>query len=421
MTSETQPAVNLFDLKTQQCPYGAYETLRNEAPVYQCPVTKMFVITRFEDVRTVLTDTQRFTSETAYLTDATEPSPRAKRVWNTFEQEGWIPAKTLNGRDDPDHKALRAVFNDAFRPKKIEALDEEVRDLAYRLIDDFIEEGHCDWVRQFAVPLPLLIIGRQMGANPDDIWRIKEWTEAFFHRISLMQSEEEELESVRKEIEAQHYFQPVFDKLRQNPNDSLLSTLVNTVIEGWGRPLSDNELHAEMMADTFVGGSETTTNAISAGVKLLIENPLVWAQLKNDPDRYLKVFIEEVLRLESPVQSLMRATATDVELSGVRIPAGSLINVRFGAANRDERRFENPEQLDLERRQPGGHMAFGSGKHHCLGAPLARRELHWSFTALIDRIDSLAFATAESDITYHPHYLLRAMKSLPITFTAKKR
>ncbi len=79
MTSDTQPAVNLFDLETQQCPYDAYETLRNEAPVYQCPVTKMFVITRFEDVRTVLTDTQRFTSETAYLTDATEPSPRAKR------------------------------------------------------------------------------------------------------------------------------------------------------------------------------------------------------------------------------------------------------------------------------------------------------------------------------------------------------
>ena len=127
----------------------------------------------------------------------------------------------------------------------------------------------------------------------------------------------------------------MFDKLRENPNDSLLSTLVNTVIEDWVRPLSDNELHAEMMADTFVGGSETTTNAISAGVKLLIENPLVWAQLKNDPDRYLKVFIEEVLRLESPVQSLMRATATEVELSGVRIPAGSLINVRFGAANRD--------------------------------------------------------------------------------------
>ena len=274
-------------------------------------------------------------------------------------------------------------------------------------------------MKQFAIPLPLLVIGKQMGANPDDIWRIKAWTEAFFHRISLMQSEEEELVSVRKEIEAQHYFQPIFERLREHPDDSLLSALVNTVIKEWGRPMNDNELHAEMMADTFVGGSETTTNAISAGVKLLIEHPLAWEQLKSDPDRYLKVFIEEVLRLESPVQSLMRATAKSVELSGVTIPAGSLINIRFAAANRDERRFESPDMLDLERPRAGGHMAFGSGKHHCLGAPLARRELYWSFKALVDRIESMRFAEGKNDFRYHPHYLLRAMKSLHIEFIAK--
>jgi cytochrome P450 len=416
VAADRTPQVNLFDIGTQQCPYEAYKTLRDEAPAWQCPFSGMYVITRFEDVRRVLTDTENFTNEITYLTDATEPSERAKRVTETFQNEGWVPAKTLAGRDDPDHKALRAVFNDAFRPKKIEALDDEVRDLAYRLIDDFINDGHCDWVRQFAIPLPLLIIGRQLGANPDDIWQIKEWTEAFFHRISLMQSEEEELASVRKEIEAQQYFQPIFEKLRENPDDSLLSSLVNTVIEEWGRPMTDNELHAEMMADTFVGGSETTTNAISSGVKLLIENPHVWQQLKSEPERYLKPFIEEVLRLESPVQSLMRATAKDVEISGIAIPAGSLINVRYAAANRDERRFEEPEKIDLDREKPGAHMAFGSGKHHCLGAPLARRELYWTFKALVDRIDELWFAEGKNDFSYHPHYLLRSLKALHIEF-----
>ena len=352
MSRDGEPDVNLFDPATQQCPYEAYQTLRDEAPAYRCPATGMYVITRFDDVRRILTDTENFTNELTYITDATEASPRAQRVFDTFAEEGWVPAKTLNGRDDPDHKAMRAVFNDAFRPRKIDALDDEVRNLAYQLIDGFIGDGACEWVSQFAIPLPLLIIGRQMGANPDDIWKIKEWTEAFFHRISLMQSEEEELAAVRKEIEAQHYFQPIFEKLREQPDESLLSVLVNTVIEDWGRPMNDNELHAEMMADTFVGGSETTTNAISAGVKLLIEHPNIWDRLKNDPDRYLKSFIEEVLRLESPVQSLMRATARDVEVGGVTIPAGSLINVRFAAANRDERRFENPETIDLERKNP---------------------------------------------------------------------
>lgn len=118
MNPKSVSEVNLFDIETQQCPYQAYKTLRDEAPVYQCPATGMYVITRFEDVRQILTDTEHFTNETAYLTDATEPSPRARAVHETFQQEGWVPAKTLNGRDDPDHKSVRAVFNDAFRPKK---------------------------------------------------------------------------------------------------------------------------------------------------------------------------------------------------------------------------------------------------------------------------------------------------------------
>ena len=115
----------------------------------------------------------------------------------------------------------------------------------------------------------------------------------------------------------------------------------------------------------------------------------------------------------------MRATAKDVELSGVTIPAGSLINVRFAAATRDERRFENPDAPALDRARAGGHTALDAGKHHCLGAPLARRELHWSFKALVDRIDTLRFAEGKNDFSYHPHYLLRAMKSLHIEFTPK--
>ena len=417
MTDSSQPKVNLFDVETQQCPYDAYKALRDEAPAYRCPHSGMYVISRYDDVRRVLTDHENFTNRTTLYGEEAKPNERQQAVIDLFEQEGWLPAPTLASRDDPDHKAMRAVFNEAFRPGKIKELDSEVEALSYRLIDDFIDDGHCEWVRQFAIPLPLFIIGRQMGADPNDIWRIKGWTEAFFERISMMQSPDEELDTVRREIQAQHYFQPIFEQLRRKPEDSLLSVLVNTVIEEWGRPMNDNELHAEMMADTFVGGSETTTNAISAGVKLLIENKNIWDQLKSDPDRYLKNFIEEVLRLESPVQSLMRATAKDVDIGGTMIPAGSLINIRYAAANRDERRFDNATEVDLERKNPGGHMAFGSGKHHCLGAPLARRELFWSFTALLDRVDDMWFAEGKNEFRYHPHYLLRSLQELHIEFS----
>ena len=151
-----QPDVNLFDLETQACPYDAYRTLRDEAPVFQCPYTGMYIVTRFEDVRRVLTDTEYFINRIASLTAPAEPSPRQQRVNDLFEAEGWLPAATLAGRDDPNHKQMRAMFNEAFSPKRVNELDPEVRDLAYELIDDFIEDGHCDWVRQFAVPLPLL-------------------------------------------------------------------------------------------------------------------------------------------------------------------------------------------------------------------------------------------------------------------------
>ena len=113
MSDTPKAQVNLFDAETQRCPYDAYKTLRDEAPVYQCPVSGMYVITRFDDVRQILTDTEYFTNETAYLTDATEPSPRALAVRKTFQEEGWVPAKTLNGRDDPDHKACLLYTSDA--------------------------------------------------------------------------------------------------------------------------------------------------------------------------------------------------------------------------------------------------------------------------------------------------------------------
>lgn len=416
MTQESNTSdIHFFDLDVQACPYPAYQQLRDEAPVHQCPKTGMYLVTRYDDVRAVLTDPETFSNRNETLFDPSKPNPRQQRVLALFEAEGWVPSKTLAGRDDPNHKQMRAIFNEAFRPKVVQGLDPEVEQLAYRLIDDFLGDGHCDFVRQFAIPLPLLIIGRQMGANPDDIWKIKGWTDAFFHRISMMLPEDQELDTVRREIEAQHYFQPIFERLRKQPDDTLLSALVNTVIEEWGRTLNDNELHAEMMADTFVGGSETTTNALSAGVKLLIENPDVWARLKAEPDK-IKVFVEEVLRLESPVQSLMRVTTKDATLSGMTIPAKSLVNVRYAAANRDERKFDNPDLIDLDRKSPGAHMAFGSGVHHCLGAPLARRELIWSFTALTEKIDELWFAPGKNDFSYHPHYLLRSLKQLEIEF-----
>ena len=408
--------INFFDPDLQNDPFQHYADLRQEAPVYQDPTTNIFHVSRFEDVRHVLQHPQTFSGKTRRASDP--QSPRQKNVNTLFETQGWLPSATLIGRDEPNHKQMRAMFNEAFRPAKINAMDPFVQETAESLFENFSAQGQCDWVQAMAVPLPLTIIVKQMGAPTEDLWLIKSWTDAFFKRISMMLSEDEEIACIEKEIEAQHYFQPIFDRLRAHPDDSLLSDLVNREIPEWGRTLSNEELHAEMMADTFVGGSETTTNALSAGIKLLIENPGVWEQLNTDQETYLRPFIEEVLRLESPVQMLLRRATENTTIGDTDIPEGALIGVRYGAANRDDSQFSCPAEIDLNRKKPGAHLAFGSGIHHCLGAPLARRELWWGFKTFLDRVETARFAPA-NQFDYHPHCLLRALKSLQIEFTLK--
>ena len=403
--------VDLFDPDTQECPYNAYQLLREIGP-WLDPRSEMFILSRYEDIREVLVDPERFPSGGRIGTGKTD------RLLEVYRSEGgWVPARTLAGRDDPEHRQLRKLFQHAFRPSRIDALESEIRDLAHTLIDGFVEEGRCDWVRQFAVPLPLIVIGRQMGAEESDIWRIKAWTDAWVQRLGMMQTEEEAIRSTQMEVEAQKYFQPIFERLRAQPDDTLLSDLVNTEVPGWGRPMNDNELHAEMMADTFVGGSETSTNALSAGMMLLIQSPDQWRRLKTEPELVLPTLVEEVLRLESPGQGLFRTAAVDSEIGGVLIPAGSRLNLRYAAANRDDSVFDDPDRFDAGREEARNHLAFGFGAHYCLGAPLARRELLVGFRAMVERLDEIWFVDGANDFAHHPNFVLRALKELHIGFT----
>ena len=408
----------LGDVEVLECPYPTYDVMREEAPVFQDPNTGIFVVTRYEDQRKIALDYDNF-SNFRPSNDHSNLSGNAKVAYDRFVEKGWVPGESLAARDDPEHKQMRSIFDQAFRPKRINELDPEVEALAYSLMDEFIGDGHCDVVARYAVPLPLIVICKQMGADPEHIWQIKKWTDAWIKGLSVGLSEEEVLHYTDLEIEAQHYFQAHFERLRKQPDDSLLSDLVNLEIPGWGRTLTDNELHAEMMQDTFVGGSETTTNAISAGVMLLGRNKNVWDQLTSDPDKYLRTFCEEVVRLETPTQGMMRTAKNDYELHGVRIPKGAQVDMRYAAGNRDERHFPNPHQIDLERKNAASHLGFSTGTHYCLGAPLARRELYWAFKAFIDRIEDFDLDAEKNNLRHVPNYSLRILKELHINFTAK--
>jgi len=432
----TQSSVHadFFDPATNQCPYPTYQALRDEAPVWQDPKTGMFFVTRFEDIRAALGDPETFTNRVGSAAGRTEKAVRpadpeeaaahdeAEALNDTiarlYEEEGWATVATLDALDDPEHIQLRRMFAHAFRPDRVAALDPFVESLANSLVDSFIDKGQCEFVDEFAVPLPLYTIGKQMGVPEADMPRIKSWTDAWVQRLGLVQTPEERLRSVQLEIEGQQYFQPIFERLRVSPEETVLSDVVNMEIPEWGRKLNDNELHSEMFADFFVGGSETTTHALAAGAMMLAQDPALFERLKSDPEKYIPVFAEEVVRLETPVQGLPRETSVDVTLHGVHIPAGSIVMLRFASGNRDERHYDHcPADVDLDRPRPRGHLGFGMGPHVCLGISLARRELYFGFKVLTERMASLTLLVDPADVEIRPSYFLRSTKSLPLAFT----
>jgi cytochrome P450 len=427
--------LSFFDKDVNDCPYHAYKKMRDEAPVWKDPITGMFQVTRYEDIRTVLLDPKTFTnrlgsnmiSGDAVLPDDPEEAKALletiavdKEIQELYEKEGWMPVNGLSGIDNPEHRQRRALFEAAFKPKRVAELDPYCEKLANELIDEFVDRGRCDFVKEFADPLPLYVIGRQMGVAEDDLPKIKAWTNAWIQRMGLNQTAAERVWSAEQEIEFQNYFAPIIANIRENPDGTLFSDLVNNEVPGAGRPMTDNELYSELMTDMFVGGAETTTNGIGKGLLLAIRQPQAWQRVVDDPDTYLDNWVEEILRVDAPVHVLLREVATDTEMHGVELPAGSVLAIRFGSGNRDPRRYgEQSDQIDLDREQPRTHLAFGVGVHHCIGAPLARREMYFSFKAVAERLGDIRLVEGANDFAMHPNYFVNGLKELHIEFTPR--
>jgi len=398
--------IDLYDPATQEDWYPTYARLREEAPVYRVPGTAMYVVSRYDDVLNVLRHQETFPTgvNTSRTTVARE----------VYETKGW-PRITPLSVNPPDHRHYRALVDGFFDGRGSLRWKPFVAATIDELIDGFASDGSVELVERMALPLPVRVITHILGFPAADIPRLKAWSSAWVLPFSGPLTEEQEVWVAEQVVEFHHYISDHIQLKRSDPGDDVLSALTTATYAG-ERPLTDHEI-ITIIDHLYIGGNETTTFALTSGMWILLREPSLYEQLLADPDRHVEQFVEEVLRLESPTQGLFRAVARDTEIAGVAIPKGSVVHIRYAAANRDERMFPNAEEVDLDRANVRRHMAFSLGEHHCPGSGLARMELQVAVRALIDRLHGMHLTPGRNDFAHHPGFVLRALRELHVSWS----
>jgi cytochrome P450 len=259
----------------------------------------------------------------------------------------------------------------------------------------------------------LHVFADQLGIAPEDALKLKQWSDVSVEEINPELSPEREIEIARILIGMKEYFRDVLERTRANPDDRLISKLVQTT-DAQGNPLDEVELQMLIRA-VVVAAGDTTTFALGNAIRLLIDNPAIGPEIRDDPAR-VAAFVEETLRIGSPVQTLFRRATRDVAIGDSVIPAGALVEVRYGAANLDPAMFACPQQVDLSRSNGRAHVAFGTGIHICIGMQLARAELNLGLQALLARIENLRPARGEESIVLSPAYIVNGPIVLHLAF-----
>lgn len=408
---------NFFDAEVLNCPYEFYRTLQEQAPVYQLPDTNIFMVTRYADVKDLLKDTETYSNNFEAQLKGPEPAPEVTAIY----AKAWQPVDTMITADPPRHKTYRTLVNKVFNAKRVNAMEDYMKEIVQELIDGFIDRGECDFVREFTTPLPVYVIADQLGVPRKDLKEFKRWSDSFARRLSQMATPEEQIEDAENIVAFQFYFADMCEKRRREPRDDMITDLVSTEIEdpdtGERRPLNMEELQS-LLQQLMVAGNETTTSAITGGMVSLIQNPEQMRDLQEHPEKIANA-VEEILRMESPSAGMWRVVKKDSEVHGVKIPKDSLLMLRYHAANRDRALFEHPNEIDIDRPNADDHIAFGQGIHFCPGAMLARKEMNVAFTALLSRLENFKIVEEKSDLTYWPNIVLRGLKSLHISFSAR--
>jgi cytochrome P450 len=373
-------------------PYPKYRELRDHAPVHFSPEAEVWCVSRYEDVLTVLRSHDAFSSRAMMtqlmLGGEKTPPITLGSLW--FAARLLLAARinpftlpntpSLIASDGDRHALLRAIVNRGFTPRQIAAWERRAREIVEECLAA-VRGGPFDVVQSLAVPLPVTVIAEMLGIEPERRHDFKRWSDTVIDNATGAGRAEPFGPVVLDAfLEMTAYIVRIARERRRKPAGDLISQLVSI---GGGEGLSPVEL-VQFVTLLLVAGNETTTNLIGNATAALLDHPDQLGRVAADPS-LVPGLIEEAVRFDAPVQLVFREALADVELAGVRIPAGATVVPLIGSANRDERRFTEPDRFDVGR-NPQGHLGFGFGKHFCLGASLARLEAKVALEALVPEL-----------------------------------
>ena len=394
--------------ETVECPYPFYDAVRAHSPVYRVPDHDWFLVGSFEMACEVLKNPELFSSGSGVGVPAgpggQHPAPDNART------------HTLLTADPPVHSHYRTLVNKAFSVRRVAEMEGEMRQLADELISAFLPNGEVELGHDYAVVLPLVVICDMLGLPRSELRTFKKWSDGIAQLGGLV-TEEQQAEIRKDSIAFAQYLIEQVEARRRDPRDDIMNDLITLSFvapDGEERSLTNAEI-ISILPQLLVAGNETTTNTITSGMVLLLEHPEQMRAVRDDRS-LIPNLVEEVLRLESPVQCHFRRATRDTTLGGVEIPAGSGVGVLYGGANRDGEQFPDPTRFDVRRSNSRTHLAFSQGIHFCVGAPLARLEARIAFEALFDRLDNIRFAPGRNDFRHVPSFTHRGLKELWLTF-----
>ena len=358
---------------------------------------EVYLVTRHDDVKAVLSDHQRFSNgrPPGFVVPG---APGASE-----EEQASARAGNLLGLDPPEHQRLRRMLTAEFTIRRMKRLEPRIAEIVDQQLDAMETAGPpVDLVENFALPIPSLVICELLGVPYDDR---DDFQRRSARQLDLSIPIPERLELQRQ---GRTYMSSLVERSRRHPGEDILGMLVRE----HGAELTDDELIG-IASLLLLAGHETTSNMLGLGTLALLRHPDQLTAVRDDPDAVAPA-IEELLRWLSIVHSAIpRITTTDVEVAGVPIPAGKLVFVSLPSGNRDPGFVDSPEVLDIRRGAPG-HLAFGHGVHHCLGAPLARMEMRIAFPALFRRFPTLALAENFDDVQFRSFHFIYGLRSLKV-------